>query len=97
MTSDKFNEVIKSVNLMLKEANEAFDKITDYYRNKERDMWKQLCKDIVTIMDKDPYYLRVGIDIWINKTVDHLDYKKQAEFYKLSDSIHKRLAKIKWD
>ena len=27
MTSDKFNEVIKSVNLMLKEANEAFDEL----------------------------------------------------------------------
>ena len=32
MTSDKFNEAIKSINLMLKEANEAFNKITDYYR-----------------------------------------------------------------
>lgn len=64
---------------------------------KERDEWKQLCKDIVTIMGKDPYYLRVGMDIWIDKTIDHFDQKKKAEFYKLSDSIHARLEKIKWD
>ena len=37
MTSDKFNEVIKSINLMLKEANEAFDKITDYYRKQVKE------------------------------------------------------------
>lgn len=37
MTSDKFSEVIKYVNLMLKEANEAFDKITDYYREQVKE------------------------------------------------------------
>ena len=76
-----------------------YERTDDKYDSliKERDEWKQLCKDIVTIMGKDPYYLRVGMDIWIDKTVDHLDHKKKAEFYKLSDSIRTRLEKIKWD
>ena len=37
MTSDKFNKVIKFINLILKEANEAFDKITDYYRKQVKE------------------------------------------------------------
>lgn len=76
-----------------------YERTDDKYDSliKERDMWKQLCKDIVTIMGKDPYYLRVGMNIWIDKTVDHFVHKKKDEFYKLSDSIHERLAKIKWD
>ena len=37
MTSDKFNKVIKSINLILKEANEAFDKITDYYKKQVKE------------------------------------------------------------
>ena len=37
MTSDKFNEVIKAINLILKDANEAFDKITDYYREQVKE------------------------------------------------------------
>lgn len=37
MISGKFNKVIKSINLILKEANEAFDKITDYYRKQVKE------------------------------------------------------------
>ena len=37
MTSGKFNKVIKFINLILKEANEAFDKITDYYRKQVKE------------------------------------------------------------
>lgn len=66
------------------------DKYTEMVEDRNR--WRDLCRDIVTVLGNDPYYLRSCMDSWIKKMYDS-DEEENGQ--KLADDILNRLTKIK--
>ena len=66
------------------------DKYTEMVEDRNR--WRDLCRDIVTVLGNDPYMAFACMDSWIKKMRDKDDEKQMSE---LANSILKRIKDIK--
>lgn len=66
------------------------DKYTEMVEDRNR--WRKLCRDIITVLGNDPYMAYTCMDSWIKRWCDK-DEEKQVS--KLANDILKRLNEIK--
>ncbi len=66
------------------------DKYTEMVEDRNR--WRDLCRDIVTVLGNNPYMAYTCMDSWIKKMCDTDDEKRMTD---LANDILNRLTKIK--
>ena len=75
------------------ESPMPYEIVDDYAALKaDRNRWRSLCKDIVTVLGNNPYYLRNNMDSWIKKMCNCDEEERMQKF---ADDIIDRLLKIK--